>query len=171
MIRIIDTQASVSAVKPTVNSTVAMRILSRAIMGNPGDFSLILACYNSTRDRDDILSLVKELIPIDIQDIIVPPTAETLYSTMVASVGNNQPEAVMIRGLESVAAINQLIISTNIMRDEFRKRFSFPLVLWVNDEILRKLVKLAPDLKDWASVTIRFDSASVPLMASHAISA
>jgi hypothetical protein len=43
------------------------------------------------------------------------------------------------------------------MRDEFRKQFQFPLVLWVNDEILRKLLLLAPDLKDWAATTIRID--------------
>ena len=73
----------------------------------------------------------------------------------------------MVRGLESVVAINQLIISTNIMRDEFRKQFRFPLVLWVNDEILCKLVWLAPDFKDWAASTIRFDLPTNQLVESE----
>ena len=43
---------------------------------------------------------------------------------------------------------------TNQMRDEFRRSFSFPLVLWVNDEIVQKLIKLAPDFYNWASTPI-----------------
>lgn len=171
MIRIIDSQPSASAAKSTANSTVPFRILSRAIMGNPGDFSLVLACCNSPGDRDNIFSLVKELIPTEIDDINVPYTADTLFTVIEKSLGRKKPEAVMVKGLEAVKDINQLIISTNLMRDEFRKCFSFPLVLWVNDDILRKLVKLAPDLKDWAAVTIRFDQSTNQLVARQPISA
>lgn len=53
--------------------------------------------------------------------------------------------------------LKQNIVSTNMMRDELRKRFQCPLVLWVNDEILQKLVWLAPDLKNLAACTIRFE--------------
>lgn len=171
MISIIDPQPSVSTAKSTATSTVPFRILSRAITGNPGDFSLVLVCCNSPGDRDHIFSLVKEIISAQIDDVNVPSTTRNLLTVIEKSLGRKKPEAVMVKGLETVKDINQLIISTNLMRDEFRKRFSFPLVLWVNDDILRKLVKLAPDLKDWAAVTIRFDQGANQLVAPRVMSA
>jgi hypothetical protein len=139
------------------DSTVNIQRLARALRMSDGQFSLMLACCNSTIRQQQILSLLKEFSSVDFQEIVIPPSAETLYTTIDNVLGATQPEALMIRGLESVEAINQLIISTNLMRDEFRKQFQFPLVLWINDEILRKLVWLAPDLKDWAASTIRFE--------------
>lgn len=154
-----------------VNSTAAIKTLARAIMVAGGEFSLLLACCNSYSRQQDVLSLVKEFSPVDIKEIILPPTAETLYTTIADALAGSQPEALMVRGLESVSAINQLIISTNLMRDELRKEFQFPLVLWVNDDILRKLVWLAPDLKDWAACTLRFDINTVQLPERQPISA
>ncbi|PAX52849.1 hypothetical protein [Brunnivagina elsteri] len=165
MIGLINSQNSV------VNATAAIKTLARAIMVAGGDFSLLLACCNSPRRQQDILSLLKEYSPVDIREIIIPPTSETLYTTISATIGSSQPEALMITGLESVTAINQLIVSTNLMRDELRKQFQFPLVLWVNDDILRRLIWLAPDLKDWAACTIRFDVTQAQLAKVQAISA
>ncbi|MEH2278513.1 MAG: hypothetical protein V7K40_27965 [Nostoc sp.] len=141
----------------TVSSTAATNRLARAIMVSSGEFSLILACCNSVERQQQVLNVLIEFSSADIQEILLSPAADTLYAAITTTIGTTQPEALMVRGLESVVEINQLIISTNIMRDEFRKQFRFPLVLWVNDEILCKLVWLAPDLKDWAASTIRFD--------------
>ncbi|OZH53271.1 hypothetical protein AFK68_18705 [Hydrocoleum sp. CS-953] len=41
----------------------------------------------------------------------------------------------MIFDLEKVEAINELLTSTNQVRDEFRKKFRFPLVLWITDSL------------------------------------
>ncbi|MEH2446373.1 MAG: hypothetical protein V7K18_11465 [Nostoc sp.] len=141
----------------TVSSIAATNRLARAIMVSDGEFSLILACCNSVERQQQVLNVLIEFSSADIQEILLSPAADTLYAAITTTTGATQPEALMVRGLESVVEINQLIISTNIMRDEFRKQFRFPLVLWVNDEILCKLVWLAPDLKDWAASTIRFD--------------
>ncbi|NEO66769.1 MAG: hypothetical protein F6J98_42925, partial [Moorea sp. SIO4G2] len=53
--------------------------------------------------------------------------------------------ALLIVGLESVVSLEELLTSTNQVRDEFRKRLTFPLILWVNDQVLQKLMRLAPD--------------------------
>jgi hypothetical protein len=37
------------------------------------------------------------------------------------------------------------------MREQFSNNFRFPLVLWINDEVLKKLLRLAPDLESWAT--------------------
>ncbi len=39
------------------------------------------------------------------------------------------------------------------MREEFRKRFHFPVVLWITDEVLPQLVRSASDFESWATTT------------------
>ncbi|MGB3761517.1 MAG: hypothetical protein WBA07_34915 [Rivularia sp. (in: cyanobacteria)] len=154
MIGLIDSQNG------TINDTAVVQRLARAIALSDGEFSLLLACCNSANKQEEILSVLKEFSTVNIRKVILSSKAETLYTNIVSVLGSSQPDALVVRGLESVEAINQLIISTNLMRDEFGKQFKFPLVLFVNEDILRKLVRLAPDLKDWAASTFRFQNSS-----------
>ncbi len=78
-------------------------------------------------------------------------------STIQKQLKDEQPSAAMVFGLESVKDIDRLLISANQVREEFRKNFHFPLVLWVTDEILQKLIRLAPDLESWTT-SIHFPS-------------
>lgn len=151
------------------DSASAAQRLARAITVASGEFSLILACCDSVPQQQQILKFLKEFSTVAIKEIRLLPTDETLYTTIINTIGNYHPEALIVNGLESVVAINQLLISTNLMRDEFRKNFHFPLVLWVNDEILSKLVWLAPDLKNWAATTIRFDVSKNTLIESKTL--
>jgi hypothetical protein len=151
----------------TFSSIAATKRLARAMMVSGGEFSLLLACCNCVKRQQQVLNLLREFSSADIHEIFLSPAADKLYTAIKTEISATQPEGLMVRGLESVVAINQLIINTNIMRDEFRKQFQFPLVLWVNDEILRKLVWLAPDFKDWAASTIRFDVPNSQLVESE----
>ena len=45
----------------------------------------------------------------------------------------------------------------NQVREEFRKNFHFPLVLWITDEISSKLIRSAPDFESWGT-SIHFTS-------------
>jgi hypothetical protein len=134
--------------------------LARAIALSDGEFSLLLVCCNSTNKQEQILSLLQEFSMADIQEVVLSRKAKTLYTNVVSALGSAQPDALVVRGLESVEAINELIISTNLIRDQFAKQFKFPLILFVNEEVLRKLIWLAPDLKDWAASTFRFQTSS-----------
>lgn len=163
MISLVNSQDS------STNYTAAITRLARAIIMSDGEFSLLLACCNVKRQQQ-ILNWLKEFSSADIREVLIPPSAQTLYTPLIDAIGTSQPEALIVRGLESVVEINQLIISTNLMRDEFRKQFPFPVVLWVNDEIVRKLVWLAPDLKDWAGSTIRFDMPNHQFLEETALS-
>lgn len=144
----------------TTNDTAVVERLARAIALSDGEFSLLLACCNSADKQEEILSVLKEFSMANIRKVILSSKSETLFTNIASLLDSNHPDALVVRGLESVEAINQLIISTNLMRDEFGKQFKFPLVLFVNEDILRKLVRLAPDLKDWASSTFRFQNSS-----------
>jgi hypothetical protein len=151
------------------DSASAAQRLARAITVASGEFSLILVCCDSVPKQQQILKFLKEFSTVAITEIRLSPTDETLYTTITNTTGNSHPEALIVHGLESVVAINQLLISTNLMRDEFRKNFHFPLVLWVNDQILSKLVWLAPDLKNWAATTIRLDVSNDTLIENKAL--
>ncbi|MEO1431386.1 MAG: hypothetical protein AAFV71_20470 [Cyanobacteria bacterium J06633_8] len=161
MISLIDSQNS------TTNDMAVVQRLARAInLGTTpnepsnGEFSLLLACCNCVNKQEEILSVLREFSTVNIRKLIISSKAQTLYSNIVSVLGSTQPDALVVRGLESVESINELIISTNLMRDQFGKQFKFPLVLFVNEDILRKLVRLAPDLKDWAASTFRFQNYS-----------
>jgi hypothetical protein len=155
----------------TVEAQVPLHRLKRAIMFSEGEFSLILACCNDVNLQKQIMQCLKQISSIEIQELLLPTAVQTLYTTITTTLENKQPQALMVFGLESVDAINQVITSTNLMRDELRKDFKFPLVLWVNDEILQKLIWLAPDLKNWAANTIRFDIPNHQLIEWAAITA
>ncbi|WP_293038808.1 hypothetical protein [Moorena sp. SIO1F2] len=72
--------------------------------------------------------------------------------------------ALLIVGLESVVALEELLTSTNQVRDEFRKRLTFPLILWVNDQVLQKLMRLAPDFASWAATPLKFELTTTELV-------
>ncbi|MBE9007758.1 hypothetical protein IQ259_22515 [Fortiea sp. LEGE XX443] len=151
-------------------NSVASERLARALKVASGEFSLILACCDSVPKQQQILKFLQNISSVTIQEIRLSPTDETLYTTITDTIGIAHPEAVIVHGLESVIAINQLLISANLMRDEFRKNLHYPVVLWVNDEILSKLVWLAPDLKNWAATTIRFDISNNKLIEKQTLS-
>ena len=63
----------------------------------------------------------------------------------------------MVFGLESVKDIDTVLTAANRVREQFRKQFPFPILLWVNDQTLQKLIRLAADLENWASI-IEFET-------------
>ncbi|HEY9600583.1 MAG TPA: hypothetical protein V6C85_03170, partial [Allocoleopsis sp.] len=130
------------------------RVLTRlawAIEASQGQFSLILARCNYASLREQMVQQLRERCPVSIRVIVLKHTVKTLYTTIREELGEEQPEALMVLGLESVRDIARVLTSTNQVREEFRKNFPFPLVLWVNDEIVEKLIRLAPDFENWAT--------------------
>ncbi|MCA1992881.1 MAG: ATP-binding protein, partial [Coleofasciculus sp. S288] len=96
-----------------------------------------------TRGRGDVGNVSEKL----------PPSPSLPFS-----LSSHQPHpALFIFGLDSVVALNDLFASTNQVRDEFRKRLPFPIVLWMNDKVLQKLVRFAPDFASWAATPIKFE--------------
>ncbi|NET31768.1 MAG: hypothetical protein F6K19_07165 [Cyanothece sp. SIO1E1] len=134
----------------------SLKTLSRAIALSRGQFSLILVRCNYVELQTQMRQRLQECCPIQIRDLVLHGSAKTLYSAIHNKLGQECPQALMILGLESVAALDALLTATNQVRDEFRKSFAFPLVLWVNDEVLQKLSKLSPDFNSWAGVPIQF---------------
>ncbi len=143
----------------------SLKTLVRSITMSQQQFSLILVRCNYQQLRQQIAQRLREISSVSIQDIVLPASVKTLYTTLQANTKPSESSAVgsasalMVFGLETVVAIDELMASTNQVRDEFRKNFSCPVILWVTDDIVTKMIRLAPDFKSWAAATIKFEMA------------
>ncbi|MGE5655854.1 MAG: hypothetical protein ACM37W_04495 [Actinomycetota bacterium] len=134
----------------------SLSTLARAITLSEGDFSLLLAHCNSAITGQEIVKRLREISQVKLRELSLPPSAKTLYTTVVAELGKEQPSALIIFGLDSMIHLEPLLIATNTARNKFRETFHFPLILWVTDDVLRKMIRIAPDFYSW-STSIHFE--------------
>mgnify|MGYP005839066161 CR=1 FL=1 len=129
----------------------SLKALVRAITLSQGQFRLILARCNYGALRERIVQRLRELSPVEIRELVLPESIESLHTAIQAELGDEIPKALMVFGLESVSNLRAVLTSSNYIREEFSKNFPFPLVLWINDEVLQTLLRVAPDLESWAT--------------------
>ncbi|WP_442936754.1 nSTAND1 domain-containing NTPase [Nostoc sp.] len=146
----------------------ALRSLGRAIALSSGQFSLVLVCCNYRVLQEQMLQRLEELSSgvHRIQKVVLSHNARSLYTSIHLQLltEKNPPSALMILGLESVDGLEDLLSSINHIRDEFRKRHPFPMIVWMNEEVLQKVVRLAPDFASWAATPIRFEMTTESLL-------
>ncbi|MBE9198206.1 MULTISPECIES: PD40 domain-containing protein [unclassified Nodularia (in: cyanobacteria)] len=135
-----------------VDNEQSLQTLVRAITLVEGEFSLILLRCNYAVLRQVMVERLHQLSPVQIREITLPTSVKTLYTAIKEQLGDEQPPALMVFGLELVKNIDTVLTAANRVREEFRKQFPFPILLWVNDQTLQKLMRLAADLENWASV-------------------
>jgi tetratricopeptide (TPR) repeat protein len=133
----------------------SLKTMTRAIKLSQGNFSLILARCNHANLREQIRQTLHQQCDVEIQELYLTSNAKNLYTTILNQFGDKPTDALMVFGLESVESLDNLLAATNKLRDKFLG-FAFPVVLWVTDAVLKKLVRVAPDLKSWASPPIQF---------------
>ncbi|MFS0513178.1 hypothetical protein ACEYW6_00330 [Nostoc sp. UIC 10607] len=131
----------------------SLQTLVRTITLSQGTFSLILLRCNYVALRQRMVERLHQLSPVHIHEITLPASVKTLYTNIRGQLGDEQPLTLMIFGLESVKDIDTVLTSANQVREEFRKNFPFPILLWVNDSVLQKFIRLATDLENWATIT------------------
>jgi WD40 repeat protein len=141
----------------------SLSTLLRALTLSEGNFALILVRCNYHIGRLQMWQQLQARYSQPLQELVLPKSTTTLFTTIVAAI-DEPPSALLVFGLESVSNVDQLLVSSNQVRDEFRKRFSFPLVIWVTDEILQKLTRFAPDFKSFAAASIKFELTTAQLV-------
>ncbi|MEB3340390.1 hypothetical protein [Okeania sp.] len=136
----------------------SLKRLIRSLTISQGQFSLVLVGCNYEYLQQIMMAEVRKLSSVELQEMALPTTVNSLYRTIDEQLERfPNSAAVMVFDLRKVERVDELLISTNQVRDEFRKKFNFPLVLWVTDGLLAKLIRLAPDFKSWAAATIKFE--------------
>ncbi|MBW4676330.1 MAG: hypothetical protein KME52_20635 [Desmonostoc geniculatum HA4340-LM1] len=150
------------------NNERALRSLGRAIALSNGQFSLVLVSCNYRVLQEEMLQRLEEISSglYHIQKVVLPHNARSLYTTIHLQLVTREqpPSALMILGLESVDELDDFLRSINHIRDEFRKRHPFPIIVWMNDEVLQKVVRLAPDFASWAATPIEFEMTTRSLL-------
>ncbi|WP_414567309.1 eIF2A-related protein [Nostoc sp. CCY 9925] len=134
-----------------------------AIATSQAEFSLILALCNGASLRRRLMESLQASSDLQIREIVLDKSVKTFFQTIQNLLGSEHPQALVVSGLESVTQLELILNGANQVREEFRKNFHFPLVLWVTDDVLHKLMRLAPDLHSW-STTVEFAIATDDLI-------
>ncbi len=162
----------------------ALNNLRRAVVLGQGQFSLILARANYRRLRQTLLEKLSE--DLDLNIVQLPPNATNLRDAIAEEIAprtvdksrwqtSEKNKVLMVVGIEEVQTslfgserssdrplecpsdLVKLLKAANLGRDELPKRFPYPVVLWVDDTVLGRMNRYAPDLKSFAATPIRFD--------------
>jgi tetratricopeptide (TPR) repeat protein len=134
----------------------SLKRLVRAITLSQGRFSLNFVRCNYAELQAEMQQRLQAACAFEMRYLTLPHSSQTLFTAIKTALGDEQPMALMVSGFESVVALDNLLVATNQVRDNFRKSFAFALVLWVDDEVLKKLMRSAPDFSSWSGVPIQF---------------
>ena len=132
-----------------------IKTILRVIDFSQGHFSLIFLHCNDAELRQQVSAKLRESLPNKIEEITLPQSAISLYDNISLSL-DRHPEVLMVFGLETVNNLDSILQFSNQIREEFRKNFAFPLLIWIDDQILRRIIRIAPDLESWSTI-IDFD--------------
>jgi len=102
----------------------------RAINFSQGQFSLIFLHCNCVRLHQEIAVKLRGSYCTKIEEINLSPSAISLYDNISATMVNIQPYAVMVFGLEAVKNLDSILRVSNQIREEFSRKFAFPLFIW-----------------------------------------
>ncbi len=128
------------------------------------ELSLTLAICNYPELRDRLIESLHEQCALRVRTVTLSPDVVRLSDALAEAVGEDPPESLMVRGFESLAHLNDALVVANLGRDTFRDRFPFPLVLWMDDEVSVRLVRIAPDFENWAGIPSRFEPSDDELL-------
>jgi len=133
-----------------------LKLLLRAIALSDGDFALLLARCNSIEVRDRLLADLKAQLGSGLYDRHVTDADGVVNLVDILDEVEEGTELISITGLEDSPHLYDILALANNAREEFRKRFKFPLVLWVTDEVEAELRRRSPDLASWAAPSFDF---------------
>lgn len=134
----------------TIRNQNSIQQLIRAITLSQGEFSLILACCSYRVVTQHIVDKIHNQGSISWREIVLQPTTKTLLTPLIEQLKGEKPDAVMIFGLESAINLAELLIAAKRNVEELNT-FSCSLILWVTDEVLQTMIRVAPDLHNRAT--------------------
>ncbi|MBO1052839.1 MAG: ribosome assembly protein 4, partial [Dolichospermum sp. DET73] len=128
--------------------------LAWSLEASTGEFKLILAKCNYLDLQNQLIQELQKICQIEIQILRLQASERTLYNAIQAEF-DQEIAALMIVGWESLPNLSKMFSSANQVREEFRNNCSYPLVLWINNQIYQQIMESAPDLESWG-ITINF---------------
>ncbi|MCA6518157.1 MAG: hypothetical protein IM556_05820, partial [Pseudanabaena sp. M110S1SP2A07QC] len=133
-----------------------LKRLLRAIALSEGDFALLLARCNSIEVCDRLVAVLKAQLGTGLYDRHVTDADGVVNLVDILDEVGEGTHVISVTGLEASPHLHDILALANNAREEFRKRFKFPLVLWVTDEVDAQLRRRSPDLASWAAPPFDF---------------
>jgi hypothetical protein len=143
-----------------------------SIDASDGLFSLFIAVSDDNALRDEIIKkyesdLYPKIIPYQLNLAIEKPSLEEVITKLMVEDMYLQGRAravFTVNGIEELDFMNKA--SGRSQQDTFLsylqwtrenfKKFPYPIVIWVNNSLLEKLVRKAPDFWSWRKGVFRF---------------
>jgi hypothetical protein len=130
--------------------------LENVLRYEAGEFSLTLASCNYHRLRNLVIQ------PLErgglATTLRLPSTVLNLREAIHEFVQGQWPPALFVIGLDYLPErqLKQVLDVANKARDQFRKDFPFPLVLWMNRHVQQMFARYAADFRSFAPAAIAF---------------
>jgi len=135
----------------------ALEELADALDLGVGRFSLhLVRCrYRQMQEQlaTQLQTICRESYDLELERITLEASAQNLYTSIQKAVGDRPPQALMVLGMEQVTNLDEVLGATEIAREEFRKNFHFPLVLWLDDDRYIHFTRQAPNIASWSPGT------------------
>lgn len=116
-----------------------------------GQFKLMFVRCNYQSLRSQLLQTLQATTAGQIQTVHIQANACSLFHALYPYRSPHHPAVLSLSGLETANDPDRLLRSANPVREEFRKHFPCPLLLWVNDRLLNQLIRLVPDFESWGT--------------------
>ena len=139
---------------PNMTNSQQLEDLAWSIEASQGEFKLILAKCNYLNLQNQLIQELQKVCEIEIQILRLQASERTLYNA-IREEFDQEIAALMIVGWESLPNLSKMFSSANQVREEFRNNCSYPVVLWINNQIYQQIMESAPDLESWG-ITINF---------------
>jgi len=148
----------------SAHNEAALEELTSAIAFGQGadTITLLLVRCNYTQLRDRMVAALLDKLQVEdlqgqVQVLRLAAQEHNLYAQIQTAMQEERPGAVLVVGTEAVDSLETLLVEMNKRREEFRRDFPFPLVLWFTDDGYRLLSHYANDFESIAGgETIEF---------------
>jgi tetratricopeptide (TPR) repeat protein len=144
----------------------AIATLARSITVSQGRFALMLVRCNYTCLRHRLTQQIKVTCPVQIQELTLPRSPDNLWQPLANATAHQKQRALMVYGLEDVENLAELITNLESDQGELTGRCQMPVVLWLTEDSLSMLVKLAPGLYSSVitAITLRASTAQLDVL-------
>ncbi len=122
----------------------ALGTLSRSISVSQGRFALNLVRCNYNTLQYRLAHNLKATCPIQLQELTLPAHPENLWQPILNATAHQRQAALMVFGIANVANLPAMLRNLEIEKASLSSHCQQPIVLWLNEEALSYLVKLAP---------------------------
>ncbi|OYE06454.1 hypothetical protein [Nostoc sp. 'Peltigera membranacea cyanobiont' 232] len=116
--------------EPTDNER-SLQQLAWTLQASVEKFKLIWARCNYSALQSRLIKRLGEICQFKIQVLQLKESERTLY-TAIREELQNDTQALMIVGWQSLQDLPQMLTSANQVREEFRNHLSLPIVVWIS---------------------------------------